>query len=62
MGCLIAVGSGQHPASWMTEVLAARSRDTAAPTFSPDGLYFLGPVYGAQWDLPERTPLFDLLP
>ncbi len=62
MGCLIAVGSGQHPPTWMAEVLAARSRDTAAPTFSPNGLYFLGPVYGAQWDLPERTPLFDLLP
>jgi hypothetical protein len=26
-------------------VLAARDRDAAAPTFSPDGLYFLGPVY-----------------
>ncbi len=62
MGCLIAVGSGQQAAHWMAEVLAARSRDAAAPTFSPDGLYFLGPVYGAQWGLPERTPLFDLLP
>jgi tRNA pseudouridine38-40 synthase len=43
-------------------VLAARSRDAAAPTFSPDGLYFLGPVYDLGWELPTRTPAFDWLP
>ena len=59
---LIAIGNGNHPASWMTEVLHARSRDAAAPTFSPDGLYFLGPRYDARWGLPERTALFDGLP
>lgn len=62
MGCLIAVGTGKQPADWMQQVLHARSRDAAAPTFSPDGLYFLGPVYDAQWGLPERTPPFDWLP
>jgi tRNA pseudouridine38-40 synthase len=31
----------------MAEVLAARCRDAAAPTFPPDGLYFLGPYYDA---------------
>jgi len=62
MGCLIAIGSGKHPTRWMTEVLAAKSRDAAAPTFSPDGLYFLGPVYDASFDLPTRTPAFDWLP
>jgi len=62
MGCLIAIGTGSHPPEWMTEVLQARSRDVAAPTFSPDGLYFLGPVYDAEWNLPERTPAFDWLP
>jgi tRNA pseudouridine38-40 synthase len=62
MGCLIAIGSGNRPPEWMAEVLAARSRDAAAPTFSPDGLYFLGPVYDATWGLPERTPAFDWLP
>lgn len=62
MGCLIAIGSGSRPAAWMTEVLRARSRDAAAPTFSPDGLYFLGPVYDAGLALPERTPAFDWLP
>ncbi|MDZ4361428.1 MAG: tRNA pseudouridine(38-40) synthase TruA [Variovorax sp.] len=62
MGCLIAIGTGSRPPAWMTEVLLARSRDVAAPTFSPDGLYFLGPVYDADLGLPERTPAFDWLP
>ena len=62
MGCLIAVGQGLKPPGWMAEVLAARSRDAAAPTFSPDGLYFLGPVYDAAWGLPTRTAAYDWLP
>ena len=62
MGCLLAIGQGQHSPSWMGEVLAARDRDAAAPTFSPDGLYFLGPVYQPHWRLPERTPAYDWLP
>jgi tRNA pseudouridine38-40 synthase len=62
MGCLVAIGNGKYPATWMTEVLEAKSRDAAAPTFSPDGLYFLGPVYDTSWGLPVRTPAFDWLP
>ena len=62
MGCLIAIGQGTQPAGWMQEVLDARSRDAAAPTFSPDGLYFLGPLYEPRWGLPERTPAYDWLP
>jgi tRNA pseudouridine38-40 synthase len=62
MGCLVAVGQGLHPPQWMGEVLAARSRDAAAPTFSPDGLYFLGPVYDPHWGLPDRVPAYDGLP
>ena len=62
MGCLIAVGQGSRPPGWMAQVLAAKSRDAAAPTFSPDGLYFLGPVYDAHWGLPERAPAYDWLP
>jgi tRNA pseudouridine38-40 synthase len=59
MGCLLVVGQGQRPPSWISEVLAARNRDAAAPTFSPDGLYFMGPVYEAHWGLPERTAAYD---
>ena len=62
MGCLIAVGQGSRSPGWMAQVLAAKSRDAAAPTFSPDGLYFLGPVYDAHWGLPERAPAYDWLP
>jgi tRNA pseudouridine38-40 synthase len=62
MGCLIAIGTGQRPPSWMAEVVEARSRDAAAPTFSPDGLYFLGPTYDPALGLPNRTPAFDWLP
>ncbi|MEY4654033.1 MAG: putative tRNA pseudouridine synthase [Pseudomonadota bacterium] len=62
MGCLVTVGQGLQRPEWMAEVLAARSRDAAAPTFSPDGLYFLGPVYDARWNLPSQTPPYHWLP
>ena len=57
-----AVGAGGGPAGWLGEVLGARSRDAAAPTFAPDGLYFVGPYYDAHLDLPERTAAMDWLP
>ncbi len=62
MGCLVAIGQGSQPPGWMAEVRDARRRDVAAPTFSPDGLYFLGPRYEALYGLPERTPAYDWLP
>jgi len=62
MGCLVAVGQGLRPPGWVADVLAARSRELAAPTFAPDGLYFLGPVYPPHWGLPAQTPGFDWLP
>ena len=62
MGCLLTRGQGPQPPGWMAEVRDARRRDVAAPTFSPDGLYFLGPRYDASYGLPERTPAYDWLP
>jgi len=62
MGCLVTIGQGFESPEWMQQVLLARSRKAAAPTFSPDGLYFKGPVYEAHWGLPESTPAFDWLP
>jgi len=61
MGCLVVVGQGFQPPEWILQVLAARDRKAAAPTFSPDGLYFMGPVYPAHWGLPDRTPAYDWL-
>ena len=61
MGCLLAVGQGAQPATWLAEVVAARRRAAAAPTFSPDGLYFLGPVYDDRYGLPLRTAAYDWL-
>jgi tRNA pseudouridine38-40 synthase len=62
MGCLIMVGDGRHPPEWVGAVMQARSREVAAPTFAPDGLYFLGPTYDAVWGLPQRTAAYDWLP
>jgi tRNA pseudouridine38-40 synthase len=61
MGCLLAVGEGRQRPGWMAEVLAARRRDAAAPTFAPDGLYFVGPYYDARHAIPEYTPAMDWL-
>ncbi len=62
LGCLVAIGQGQQPPGWLAEVRDARRRDVAAPTFSPDGLYFLGPRYDPGYKLPDRTPAYDWLP
>lgn len=62
LGCLVVVGSGRQPPSWMAAVLAARSRDAAAPTFPPEGLYFLGPYYDEAWGLPTHSAAMDWLP
>ena len=62
MGCLVAVGQGFEKPEWMADVLAARRRDAAAPTFSAAGLYFLGPVYEEKYGLPDRAAAYDWLP
>ncbi|MGJ7607263.1 tRNA pseudouridine(38-40) synthase TruA [Variovorax sp. LT1R20] len=57
MGCLVRIGRGDERPEWIAEVLEARSRKVAAPTFSADGLYFLGPLYDAKWGLPAEATL-----
>ncbi len=54
MGMLVAIGQGAQPPSWMHEVLQARSRAAAAPTFAAEGLYFLGPTYAPEHGIPAR--------
>lgn len=55
MGCLVMVGQRLRSAHWMKEVLDAKNRAMGASTFSPDGLYFLGPTYDAKWQLPQSA-------
>ncbi len=62
MGCLVVVGSGRQPPAWLAEVIAARDRDAAAPTFAADGLYFAGADYDARHAIPTLTPAMDWLP
>ncbi len=53
MGCLITIGRGRQPPEWAVEVLAARDRRAASPTFMPDGLYLAKVGYPAEYELPE---------
>jgi tRNA pseudouridine38-40 synthase len=54
VGSLIYVGTGRNEPGWMAEVLDARSRDAAAPTFMPDGLYLATIDYDPKWGLPQE--------
>lgn len=51
IGALVYVGKGAHPPSWLGELLAARNRALAAPTFDASGLYFAGVDYDPVWQL-----------
>ena len=57
VGTLVYVGKGRHPASWAREVLLSRKRSEAAPTFGPQGLVFLGPLYPAECVVPAEVTL-----
>lgn len=54
VGSLIYVGTGRNEPAWMKEVLESRSRDVAAPTFMPDGLYLARIDYDPKWGLPQE--------
>jgi tRNA pseudouridine38-40 synthase len=53
VGCLVFVGKGKHPPAWIKELILARDRSLAAPTFSADGLYLYRVRYEARWNLPD---------
>jgi tRNA pseudouridine38-40 synthase len=55
VGSLVYVGLGRQEPDWMHEVLESRSRDVAAPTFMPDGLYFAKIEYDPCWKLPQEA-------
>jgi len=51
-GVLMAIGQGKRPDTWAGAVLASRRRVLGGVTAAPGGLYFIGPVYPAQFGLP----------
>lgn len=54
VGALVYVGKGAHPPEWIAELLTARNRRSAAPTFPADGLYLCGIEYPPHWPLPDE--------
>lgn len=55
VGSLVYIGQGKQPIGWMRELLAAKDRRLAAPTFAADGLYLVGVRYEACWGIPARV-------
>lgn len=53
VGTLVSVGMGRHAPQWAADVLAARDRRLAAPTFSAAGLYLTGVDYDRHFLLPQ---------
>lgn len=51
VGALVYVGKGDHSPGWLAELLAAKNRALAAPTFDASGLYFAGVDYDEAWQL-----------
>lgn len=52
VGCLVYVGTGSRQVEWLKEVLEAKNRDAAAPTFYPSGLYLTSVEYPQQFEIP----------
>jgi len=57
-GSLIRIGVGDASPQWLGEVLEQRDRALAAPTATPQGLYFVGARYPGKYDLPTESPPF----
>ena len=53
VGTFLIIGIGKQSPVWMSEVLAAKDRRIAAPTFAPDGLYLAKIAYPAEFAIPE---------
>ncbi|MDO5101461.1 MAG: tRNA pseudouridine(38-40) synthase TruA [Lautropia sp.] len=60
VGSLVYVGDGRRPSEWLAEVLAARSRQAAAPTFAAGGLYLRSVRYEPHWRLPIQEKALSL--
>ena len=62
VGSLLAIGQGKQPAEWLNQVLEAKSRQLAAPTFSPDGLYLARVGYPLEHHIPGPWLAHSWLP
>ncbi|MFA7664699.1 MAG: tRNA pseudouridine(38-40) synthase TruA [Burkholderiaceae bacterium] len=67
VGTLLMIADGRRPVAWAAEVLAARDRRLAAPTFAPAGLYLDAVRYDPQfgldsWDDAAESGFAALLP
>jgi tRNA pseudouridine38-40 synthase len=62
-GVLIAIGTGERPVAWPSEVLAARDRRQAGITAPASGLYLHGVRYSSALGLPsEPAALWTVAP
>ena len=61
VGALVYVGAGKQEPAWIAQLLEAKDRTRAAPTFAPDGLYLAAIAYDPAFSLPA-FPAHPLLP
>jgi tRNA pseudouridine38-40 synthase len=61
VGTLVYVGLGRQEVDWPAQVLAARDRAQAAPTFAAEGLYLTHVQYDPAFDLPAPADALPLL-
>ena len=52
VGSFLQIGRGKQKPEWMAQLLAAKDRHLAAPTFMPDGLYLSKIAYPPEFDIP----------
>src|SRR5258706_10455224 len=61
VGTLVYIGVGRRPANWAAEILAARDRRAAAPTFTAAGLYLARVQYDPRFALPTPEREYELI-
>ena len=52
VGSFLYIGMGKKPSEWMGEILTAKDRSLAAPTFMADGLYLAKITYPEEFGIP----------
>jgi tRNA pseudouridine38-40 synthase len=55
VGVLVEIGLGRQSTDWAEQVIAARDRSQAAPTFSPSGLYLSQVSYPSHFGIASRS-------